>query len=206
MTKIKIALPKGRFYDRSMAIIARTTNRDFCDIKKSKKLVFESEDYTFFLLKSSDICKFIFDKKIDIGIVPDEWILEYELQHKVTFDKLKRIEWVHTRISLISKSANTIGNNDVIASSYPFIVLNYLEQKVQINNHPDIKIYKLNGSIEATIPKIFAFGIDCVESGKTISCNDLVELDIIHDNLSLSLIKKNGSNLNFHQINNLYLD
>ena len=88
---LKIALPKGRFYDRSVAIIANSINKSVCDIKKSKKLVFESEDYVFFLLKSSDICAFIFDGKVDIGIVPDEWVLEYELQHKINFGKLKKL-------------------------------------------------------------------------------------------------------------------
>jgi len=47
---IKIALPKGRFCDRSLAIIANSVNKSVCDIKKSKKLVFESEDYVFFIL------------------------------------------------------------------------------------------------------------------------------------------------------------
>ena len=201
---LKIALPKGRFYDRSVAIIANSINKSVCDIKKSKKLVFESEDYVFFLLKSSDICAFIFDGKVDIGIVPDEWVLEYELQHKINFGKLKKIDWVSTRISLIGKSAKAINKNSTIATSYPSIARNYLEQKIATNNY-DMKICHMNGSIEATIPNFFKFGIDCVESGETISCNNLMELDIIHNNLSLSLIKKTDNDINLYKINNLNL-
>lgn len=205
MAKVRIALPKGRFYDKSLAIIENNINQSVFDIKSSKKLVFESEDYVFFFLKSSDICLFIFNDYVDIGIVPDEWILEYELQHKINFNKLMKIGWVNTRISLVSDFIKNIHENDTVASSYPFITRNYLKQKVPNFNNKGKKVCKLSGSIEATVPRIFSFGVDCVESGSTLAHNSLVEVDIIYNNLALSLISKNGNGIDLNRIKNLNL-
>lgn len=143
----------------------------------------------FFLLKPSDICSLIFDKKIDIGIVPDEWILEYEIQNNCKFEKFEKIKWISTRISLISNFLQNITPSDKIVSAYPHITKKYLVKKKFDSNIESI-FYKLNGSIEATIPNLFSFGIDCVESGETLKCNGLIEVDIIHENLALSLISK----------------
>ncbi|MCC7197773.1 ATP phosphoribosyltransferase [Candidatus Peregrinibacteria bacterium] len=202
MSKLKIALPKGRFHNNSLSIVKNNVKDNVFNIEQERKLFFESEDYIFFLLKPSDICSLILNEKVDLGIVPDEWILEHELQHKVSFDKLKKFNWINTRMSLITDSVKNISENDTIVSSYPFITQNYLEQKSSANNR---NIYKLSGSIEATIPSFFPFGIDCVESGETIARNNLIELDIIHCNLSLSLIKKNDKNLNLKRMNKLDL-
>lgn len=202
--KIKVALPKGRFYDRSLAIINNNIDQNIIESENGKKLVFESDDFIFFLLKSPDICSLIFNGNVDIGIVPDEWILEYELENKMNFKRLIRVDWVNTKISLISDSTKKKSAKCKIASSYPNITRKYLLEK-GIDCNSDYKICKLNGSIEATIPRIFSFGIECVESGETLSCNDLKELDIIHNNLALSLILNKDCRINTNLINKLIM-
>ncbi len=202
MSKIKVGLPKGRFCENSLSIIANEIDRDFSEIKNSRCLFFESERFLFYLLKPSDICKCIFSNVIDIGIVPDEWILEFELQHDVFFQKLKKIEWIKTRISLLAKIGNVdlVKDGDVLVSSYPYSVKSYFYKSLGLK----IDVYSLNGSVEAFVGNVFDFGVDCVESGGTLVANDLVEKDVLFSDLSLSLVKKSGVEIDLVSVDSLF--
>ena len=105
---INIALPKGRFLNKSVEIISKFSGITQEEIALSRRLFFKTKHYNFFLLKSSDICNLVFNKKIDLGIVPDEWIIEHELKRNVSFNKLRNFDWINTKISLFSTAGNEI--------------------------------------------------------------------------------------------------
>jgi|GEM_PF-1971729 len=196
--KMKIGLPKGRFHEKSVNIIQNNCKLDGF---RENKLVYESSKCLFFLLKTQDICSLLMSKHIDVGIVSDEWILEYEIKHNIKFTCLKKLPWINTRMSLISENDQSIHTECSVASSFPSISQRYLEKK-GISNNANYNIHSLSGSIEATVPNMFSFGIDCVESGKTIQDNNLKEIDVIYDNLGMSIITAN--NLFDHKmINNI---
>lgn len=196
--KIKIALPKGRFLRESLSIICTYLNRrgissDEIRNFASRKLVFEYEDVVFLLLKASDICDFTCKGHVDLGIVPDEWMLEYELDKNISFNKLKKLDWIHTRLSLISTANHKkISKSDKVASTFPNIAKQYLRSVGM-----KIDVYKISGSLEATIPQLFSLGVDCIETGETLKQNSLEEREIIYRDMALTAISyKNKKNIN----------
>lgn len=187
--KSRIALPKGRFLQESLSIISKYLDGRglFCaDFKNfdSRKLVFEHDDIIFLILKVSDICEFTYRGYIDLGIVPDEWILEYELGENITFNRLKELSWIQTRLSLISSvNHKVLSEKDSVASTFPNIAKHYFRGRGMT-----VDVYKINGSLEATIPELFTLGIDCIETGETLKQNFLKEREIIYSNLGLTAI------------------
>lgn len=202
MIKTKIALPKGRFLQNSLSIIRKHLGCNSVLNFDTRKLFFESDDTSFFLLKVSDICELTFNGTIDIGIVPDEWMLEYEFKKNIRFKKLKKLEWIKTRISLILNSLDVELSNCDVVSTFPNIARQYLQKKGGSNN---VNIHMMNGSIEATIPAIYPVGIDCIESGETLKQNGLKERDVIYDNLGLTIISYNNKNIDIERVRSLII-
>lgn len=166
---IKIGLPKGNSKSKSLNLI-----RDImgCEINE-KQLHFRHNDFDFFLLKQRDMPELIEKGLIDVGIVPEEWIIE----KNVTVDIIDKLDWCDTRISFISNIENNIlntGEKIRCVTEFPNISKRFLNDIVA-----EYEIYVISGSSEAFVPTFFNSCIDCVETGNTLKCNNLKEEQVI---------------------------
>ena len=175
-TILKIAVQKsGRLYDGSMKLLKE------CDIEISNgnnQLRVQSPNFPVevFFLRDDDIPEYVQDGVADIGFVGENVVLE----KNKAIDIVEKLGFGKCRLSIaIPKNGvlKTIAdlNGKKIATSYPTILTNYLNQK-----NITAEIHEISGSVEIA-PKIgLADGIcDLVSSGSTLFTNELKEIETI---------------------------
>lgn len=164
--KIRIGLPKGNIHHFSSKLLSDTLG----EIAAIKKLHYSFMNYDFFFLKHKDIARMIKNGELDFGITSEDWIFEYQYSPII----VKRLDWCHTKIALISDSADRT-NISTCVSEYPNIAAQYFRQRGLQN----VQIYSVSGSCEALVPHMYDCCIDCVETGSTIKTHNLFISDVI---------------------------
>jgi ATP phosphoribosyltransferase len=175
-TVLKIAVQKsGRLYEGSMKLLKE------CDIEISNgnnQLRVQSPNFPIevFFLRDDDIPEYVQDGVADIGFVGENVVLEKNKAVEI----IEQLNFGKCRLSLAipkNGSLKTIEdlNGKKIATSYPVILSNYLQQK-----NISAEIHEISGSVEIA-PKIgLADAIcDLVSSGSTLFTNELKELETI---------------------------
>lgn len=175
MNKIKIALQKsGRLSEESIKFLKDCgINITFCYKDKLRALA-RNFPMEFFFLRDDDIPKYIQDGIADIGFVGKNVVCE---QKKIVLIK-EKLGFGVCRLSLavpkgiIYKNIKDFSGKR-IATSYPNLLKNYLEEK---------KIYSdilyISGSVEVAPYLGIAYGIcDIVSSGETLFKNNLKEIE-----------------------------
>jgi ATP phosphoribosyltransferase len=174
--KLRIAVQKsGRLYDGSMKLLKE------CGIEVSNgnnqlRVVASNFEAEIFFLRDDDIPEYVQDAVADIGFVGENVVMEKnketDIIEKLGFGKC-RLSVAVPKNSLIENIAGL--NNKRIATSYPRILINFLQQQ-------GIKaaIHEISGSVEIA-PRIgLADAIcDLVSSGSTLFSNELMELQSI---------------------------
>lgn len=174
--KLKIAVQKsGRLYEGSMKLLIE------CGIEISNgnnQLRVEAANFPVevFFLRDDDIPEYVQDAVSDIGFVGvnvvQESNKEIETVEKLGFGKCRLSVAVPKNGPL--KSLNDLSGKR-IATSYPFILSRFLQQK-----NISASIQQISGSVEIA-PKIgLADAIcDLVSSGSTLFTNELKEIETI---------------------------
>ncbi|NVJ86030.1 MAG: ATP phosphoribosyltransferase [Algoriphagus sp.] len=173
---IRIAVQKsGRLSEDSLKLIKE------CGIKfynGTGKLKSTSTNFPieFLFLRDDDIPGYVADGVADLGIVGENELVEKDKKVQT----LKKLGFSKCRLSLaIPKGQTYIGldyfQGKSIATSYPKILQDYLEQKgVQAD------IHEISGSVEIAPSIGLAEGIcDIVSSGSTLMMNGLKEVEEI---------------------------
>lgn len=177
MNKIKIALQKsGRLYVESIKFLKDCgINISFCYKDKLRALA-RNFPMEFFFLRDDDIPNYIQDGITYIGIVGKNVVCE---QKKIFLIKEKlgfgvcRLSLAVTKSTIYKKLKDFYGKR--IATSYPNILKNYLEEK---NIYSDI--HNISGSVEVATDLGIAYAIcDIVNSGETLFKNNLKEIEQI---------------------------
>jgi len=191
MEQLKIAIQKsGRLSEKSQELIAE------CDIKITqgkRKLIGISEDFPIkiLFLRDDDIPQYVSDGVADIGIVGENEVLEKDKDVNL----IKRLGFAKCRISLaIPDSVEYSGvewfNNKCIATSYPHILQNFLDEK-----GVKATIEEISGSVEIAPSIGLADGIfDIVSSGSTLVSNRLKEVEIVAKSEAVIIANKNLNN------------
>ena len=192
---LKVAVQKkGRLYDGSMALLKE------CGIELSNgnnQLRVQAANFPLevFFLRDDDIPEYVQDAVADIGFVGENVIAEKNKQ----VNAVEKLGFGKCRLSIAIPKTGTIKsipdlNSKKIATSYPHILSNFLQEK-------NIKatIQEISGSVEIA-PRIgLADAIcDLVSSGSTLFSNELTELEtvlkseaVLISNKNLSLEKQN---------------
>jgi len=175
MEKLRIAIQKsGRLSEKSIALIEESG----INISGSQgKLIASASNFPVELLylRDDDIPQYVFDKVADIGIVGQNGLVESALNLKVVHP----LGFSKCRISLaIPKTENYNGpqwfNNKKIATSYPVILQNYLNE-----NGIVAEIHTISGSVEIAPGIGLADAIfDIVSTGSTLISNGLKEVEV----------------------------
>ena len=182
---LKIAVQKsGRLYEGSMQLLKE------CSIEAGNgnnpgrqghpggqlRVVAGNFPVEIFFLRDDDIPEYVQDAVADIGFVGENVVRE----KNKTVDIVEKLSFGKCRLSIaVPKSGLLKTVNDLagkkIATSYPVILADYLEQK---NIAADI--HAISGSVEIA-PRIgLADAIcDLVSSGSTLFSNELKEIETI---------------------------
>ena len=184
---IRIAVQsKGRLFEDTMNLLAEA------DIKigaTRRTLLVQSSNFPLevLYLRDDDIPQSVASGVADLGVVGENEFVERHEQA----DVVERLGFSKCRLSLaIPKEVNYTGlewfNGKKIATSYPYILSQFLEQK-------GIKadIHVITGSVEISPGIGLADGIfDIVSSGSTLVSNNLREVEVVMKSEALLIANK----------------
>mgnify|MGYP000323999438 FL=1 len=188
--KLKLAIQKsGRLQEDSMRLLKECGIDIGAGVNKLKA---EANNFPveLFFLRDDDIPQYVEDGVADIGFVGEN----------VVFEKNKKVDIAYAlgfgkcRLSFaVRKDENYTGASFLqgkkIATSYPVIVQNYLD-----NNNVKAEIHEISGSVEIA-PGIGLADVVCdlVSSGSTLFMNGLVEAETILKSQAVLIKHKNFS-------------
>lgn len=166
---ISIALPKGRLGNKAYSLLEKcgyTAGESFDD---SRKLVFVNEELgvRYFLVKPSDVAKYVEYGAADIGVAGRDILLESGADVYELLD----LKMGKCRMCVAAKEdyAEDTTRPIVVATKFPNITREYY-----LKRNRDIEIIKLYGSIElAPILGMSDVIVDIVETGTTLKENHL---------------------------------
>ena len=182
MSKIIIAVPRGRIISEIKKILAKTSfapEKEMFD-DNSRKLTFSSKrkDVDFIKVRAFDACTFVAFGAAQIGIAGEDVIKEFDysevyapLELNIGYCRLS----VAALKTLLKKEDPETWSNIRVATKYPNISKEYFAKKgVQVD------AIKLNGSMElAPSLNMCRRIVDLVSTGATLKANGLKEIDEI---------------------------
>jgi ATP phosphoribosyltransferase len=187
-TKLRIAVQKsGRLYEDSVKLL-KECSIDLRNVKDRLKTESDNFPLEVFFLRDDDIPQYVEDGVADIGIVGENVLFEKNKKAAV----VEELGFGKCRLSIaVPRSQRYEGIASLkgkrIATSYPFLVNNYLRQHNIVAD-----IHEISGSVEIA-PGIGLADVvaDLVSSGSTLFMNGLKEVETILESQAV-LIKNNG--------------
>ena len=165
---IKIALPKGRLGDK---VLAQFESAGYACPEihtPSRKLVFSTDDVSYFFVKPSDVPIYVERGVADIGVAGSDILMEYEPDVYSLLDL--GIGKCHICVAAKAEFEDDYGRPLRVATKFKNVASKYYSSLGRT-----IDIIKLNGSIElAPILGLSDVIVDIVETGTTLKENGLV--------------------------------
>lgn len=176
MQTLKIAVQKsGRLYEGSMQLL-KECGIEISNGNNQLRVLSANFPVEVFFLRDDDIPEYVQDAVADIGFVGENVVQEKNKE----VDIIEQLGFGKCRLSIaVPKSGTMQSTGDLegqkIATSYPFILSNFLQQK-----GITASIHEISGSVEIA-PRIgLADAIcDLVSSGSTLFTNELKEIETI---------------------------
>lgn len=174
MAILKIGIQKsGRLYEDSVQLL-KECGIDLRNVKDRLKTESDNFPLEVFFLRDDDIPQYVEDGVADIGIVGQNVLLEKNKQ----VETIEELGFGKCRLSIAIPRSQEYGGiasleGKRIATSYPFIVKNYLKQ-----HNVKADIHEISGSVEIA-PGIGLSDVvaDLVSSGSTLFMNGLKEVE-----------------------------
>lgn len=165
---IKIALPKGRLGDKVLAMFENAGYACPEIHTPSRKLVFSTDEVSYFFVKPSDVPIYVERGVADIGVAGSDILLEYEPDVYSLLD----LGIGKCRLCVAAKEEFEDNFNAPLRVATKF---RNAAAKYYASCGRTIDIIKLNGSIElAPILGLSDVIVDIVETGTTLKENGLV--------------------------------
>ena len=182
MSKIIIAIPRGRIIGELKKILMKTTFAPEAEMfdDNSRKLTFlsKNKDVNFIKVRAFDACTFVAFGAAQIGIAGEDVIKEFD--YSEIYAPLE-LNIGHCRLSvaalktLLKKEDPETWSNIRVATKYPNISKDYFA-----NKGIQVEAIKLNGSMElAPSLNMCRRIVDLVSTGATLKANGLKEIDEI---------------------------
>jgi len=206
MSKIIIAIPRGRIIKELKAILMKTSFAPEAEMfdDKSRKLTFlsKNKNVNFIKVRAFDACTFVAFGAAQIGIAGEDVIKEFD--YSELYAPLE-LNIGHCRLSvaalktLLKKENPETWSNIRVATKYPNISKEYFAKKgVQV------EAIKLNGSMElAPSLNMCRRIVDLVSTGATLKANGLREIDEIMKVQSKLIINRSAFKTNNKKIQNI---
>ena len=203
MSKIIIAIPRGRIIGELKKILLKTTFAPEAEMfsDKSRKLTFLSKDrnVNFIKVRAFDACTFVAFGAAQIGIAGEDVIKEFD--YSEVYAPLE-LNIGHCRLSvaalktLLKKEDPETWSNIRVATKYPNISMEYFA-----NKGIQVEAIKLNGSMElAPSLSMCRRIVDLVSTGATLKANGLKEIDEIMKVQSKLIVNRSAFKTNNKKI------
>ncbi len=176
MSKLRIALTKGRVEKDVVKLLSRA-GVDMTPLQeKGRKLIIEVGDYEFVLAKAVDVITYVEHGVCDVGIVGKDTIMENGGAFYEVLD-LKTGVCSFCVAGLADTQLYSDYRQIKIATKYPNIARRYFNER-----NLDVDIIKIEGSVElAPLLELTDAIVDIVETGSTLRENGLVVLERMYD-------------------------
>ena len=194
---IKIALPKGRLGDKVLAQFEAAGYACPEIHTPSRKLVFSTDEVSYFYVKPSDVPIYVERGVADIGVAGSDILMEYEPDVYSLLD----LGIGKCRICVAAKEdfEDDYGRPLRVATKFRNVASKYYASLGRT-----IDIIKLNGSIElAPILGLSDVIVDIVETGTTLKENGLVVKQEIAPVSARLIANKTAYKFNSKQITEL---
>ena len=206
MSKIIIAIPRGRIIGELKKILMKTTFAPEAEMfdEKSRKLTFlsKNKEVNFIKVRAFDACTFVAFGAAQIGIAGEDVIKEFD--YSEIYAPLE-LNIGHCRLSvaalktLLKKEDPETWSNIRVATKYPNISKNYFA-----NKGIQVEAIKLNGSMElAPSLNMCRRIVDLVSTGATLKANGLKEIDEIMKVQSKLIINRSAFKTNNKKIQSI---
>ena len=203
MSKIIIAIPRGRIIKELKNILMKTTFAPEPEMfdDNSRKLTFLSnnKDINFIKVRAFDACTFVAFGAAQIGIAGEDVIKEFD--YSEVYAPLE-LNIGHCRLSvaalktLLKKEDPETWSNIRVATKYPNISKEYFA-----NKGIQVEAIKLNGSMElAPSLNMCRRIVDLVSTGATLKANGLKEIDEIMKVQSKLIVNRSAFKTNNKKI------
>ena len=203
MSKIIIAIPRGRIIKELKAILMKTSFAPEAEMfdDKSRKLTFlsKNKNVNFIKVRAFDACTFVAFGAAQIGIAGEDVIKEFD--YSELYAPLE-LNIGHCRLSvaalktLLKKEDPETWSNIRVATKYPNISREYFA-KIGVQ----VEAIKLNGSMElAPSLNMCRRIVDLVSTGATLKANGLREIDEIMKVQSKLIINRSAFKTNNKKI------
>ena len=206
MSKIIIAIPRGRIIKECKNILLKTTFAPDPMLfdKDTRKLKFKSKNKNieYIKVRAFDACTFVAFGAAQIGIAGEDVIKEFD--YSELYAPLN-LNIGHCKISvaalksLLKKEDPDTWSNIRVATKYPNITKNFFA-----NKGIQVEIIKLSGSMElAPSLNMCRRIVDLVSTGKTLKVNGLVEIEEIMKIQSKLIINRSSYKTDMNRIKNI---
>ena len=203
MSKIIIAIPRGRIIKELKTILMKTTFAPEPEMfdDKSRKLTFlsKNKNINFIKVRAFDACTFVAFGAAQIGIAGEDVIKEFD--YSEVYAPLE-LNIGHCRLSvaalktLLKKEDPETWSNIRVATKYPNISKEYFA-----NKGIQVEAIKLNGSMElAPSLNMCRRIVDLVSTGATLKANGLKEIDEIMKVQSKLIVNRSAFKTNNKKI------
>jgi ATP phosphoribosyltransferase len=179
---LKVGLPKGVVIQKSFDFLEHFLKEEV----DRRKLYFQKNDMSFYLLKHRDIPALVYNRKLDLGITSSEWLIEYNFPLCIA----RELNWCDTHISLLSAFNKPIlqKNEGKIScvTEFPNIATGFFQSA----GIKAFEIEHLSGSTEGLVPTLYDCSIDCVETGFTAELHNLRVEHIIYQSKTVVVVRE----------------
>ena len=197
---LKVAVQKkGRLYDGSISLL-KECGIDVSNGNNQLRVQAANFPLEVFFLRDDDIPEYVQDAVVDIGFVGENVVAEKNKE----ISSIEKLGFGKCRLSIaIPKNGALRSIDDLnrkkIATSYPWILSNFLNEK-----NITATIQEISGSVEIA-PRIgLADAIcDLVSSGSTLFSNELTELETVLRSEAVLISNKNLSGEKQNLLNKL---
>tara|TARA_Y100001954_G_scaffold27130_1_gene24465 strand:+ start:468 stop:1115 length:648 start_codon:yes stop_codon:yes gene_type:complete len=206
MTKIIIAVPRGRITKECKNILLKTSFAPDPMLfdKDTRKLKFKSKNKNieYIKVRAFDACTFVAFGAAQIGIAGEDVIEEFDYSEVYA---PMNLNIGHCKISvaapksLIKKEDPETWSNVRVATKYPNIT-----KKFFANKGIQVEIIKLSGSMElAPTLKMCRRIVDLVSTGTTLKVNGLIEVEEIMKIQSKLIVNRSAYKTEMKKIKNI---
>ncbi len=187
MEKIVAAFPKGRLFEETIEIFYNAGILPEKIQPQSRKLIIETEEFKFLLVRAKDVPTYVEYGVADIGVAGDDVLLESEAEVYRPIDlKIGACSIVVAGLPESKKLYNSNPTSIRVSTKYPKIAKKFFSKK-----GIETQIIELYGSIElAPLLGLSDFIVDIVETGRTLRENGLVVIDHIRPSSAKLIVNR----------------
>ena len=182
---LTVALPKGRIAKETLEIFETIFGDGFKF--DDRKLILETKNFRFLLVRNQDVATYVFHQAADIGVVGLDTLEEQGLDVVRLLDLRRGV----CKVSIGMKVGEKLDLSKPelkVASKMVNIAKRYFEERAV-----SVEIIKLNGSVElAPLIGLADMIVDVVETGTTMKQNGLEVVQDIMTSSTYLIANKNS--------------